>query len=101
MADEDEDELDFEEFSKLTEAQQEAVIAREFKELERVTALLTPQQLYEAWRRSRVTSCLRWRKLMRATPGLESWMREMLRERQKGLLKLRVWHATGQWPGEA
>lgn len=98
--DDDDFEERFEEFSKLTEAQVEAVLEREMAQYAKWWDSLTPLQQYRRSRRSALEGCMAWRRLIR-----QGWCVELftgyLRKRQKRLLKLRIQRATGVYPGSA
>lgn len=62
---------------------------------------LTLDQRYRYDRRRGVENCIRWRKVCRSA-GLEGeYWTKLLRERQMRLVKLRIWRATGAYPGTA
>jgi hypothetical protein len=59
---------------------------------------MTPLEQYRHSRRSAVEGCLKWRKdILPKMPFLVY----MLKERQMTMVKLRHWHRTGIYPGEA
>jgi hypothetical protein len=54
-------------------------------------------------RRMKLEHCLKWRSFIagktKPAPGFSrEWCADRLREEQIGLLKLRVWRTTGQYP---
>lgn len=56
-------------------------------------------------RRLKVSRCLRWRALIarKVEPSIavdQQWYLDRLREEQIGLLKLRIWRATGRYPSQ-
>ena len=100
--DDDDFETSFEEFSALSEAQQDAMLEREMAEYCRWFDSLTPLEQYRVGRRSAVEGALVWRRTIRmlgAEPG--SFFHEQLRDRQKRMARLRIKLATGQMPGTA
>lgn len=100
--DDDDFEERFEEFCAMTEAEQEAELAREMAAYDRWINSMTPIELYRFHRRSAVFGCKTWRntiEMLKAEPG--SIFHDFLRERQKRLLKLRIERATGIRPGTA
>jgi hypothetical protein len=94
------DDLDWDEWMEMTDAQQEAALEREMQLYNEWWDSLTPLEQYRHSRRSAVEGCLVWRKSMRALGGGD-FLREYLRQRQLRLVKLRVWRATGAYPGSA
>ena len=63
MTGDDDDDLDWEEWMSMTDAQQDAVVERENRELARATDRMTPAQLYASMRRNWLENCLSWRRL--------------------------------------
>lgn len=93
------DDLEWEEWLTLSDAQQEAVCDREMLKYQRRLDMMTVRQQINYHRGSALESCLRWRRSMKAFNM--DFMREHLRQSQIGLLKLRIWRATGVYPGES
>jgi hypothetical protein len=63
----------------------------------------TDETRIAAMRRLKVGRCLRWRAFIarRDDPAVavdRQWYLDRLKEEQLGLLKLRIWRATGQYP---
>src|SRR5579863_7365328 len=96
-------EIEMEEWMALTDEQQEAVLDREMRELQRLLDKQTPKQRYAYSRRSWLRNCLGWRRHARGPLGDLPIFREHLRKAQIGLVKLRAWRATNyqQFPGDA
>lgn len=103
--DDDDFEERFEEFNKMTEAQQEAEIAREMAAYNEWWDGLTPLRRYRISRRSALEGCMVWRRTIRSLGGEprdpDDFFVQQLRQRQKRLLKLRIERATGVRPGTA
>ena len=104
MQDDDDDDLEFEEFLELSESQQDAILDREMAlliEQEARWAAITPLiEQYRRYRKRRLESIMQWRRVMKKLP-LGDYGRQLLRERQMGLLKIRTFRDTGQWPTTA
>lgn len=101
----DEDDLDWDEWMNLTDAQQEATIDREMAALQRkLDAMTVPQQVAHH-RHFALLNILSNRKRLR-NPGLhrieiiDDYFRKSIKRGQLRLLKLRAWRATGVYPGE-
>lgn len=92
------DDLDWDEWMQMTDAQQDAALEREMQIYNEWWDSLTPLEQYRSSRRTTLEGCLVYRKAMRS---LGDFMREYLRQRQIRLVKLRVWRATGAYPGSA
>jgi hypothetical protein len=96
--------LDWDEWTELTDAQQEAIVAREMAELERrLDAMTIPQQV--AHHRHFVLKSIKENRRRLHDPNLarieiidQHW-RQGIKRSQIRLLKLRVWRATGIYPG--
>ncbi len=102
--DDDDDDYEdrFEEFCAMTEAEQDAELEREMAAYVRWLDSLTPLQRYRYYRTRAVNGCLTWRKtikMLKAEPG--SIFHGYLRDRQKGLVRLRIERTTGIMPGTA
>lgn len=95
------DDLEFEEWDRLTDEQQEAIVQREEARYFRWLDSLSPDQRYAYHRGKAVENCLRWRKIMREHGMVGEFWTGMLRQRQIRLVKLRAWRATGVYPGTA
>ncbi len=96
------DDLDWDEWMEMSDAEHEAILAREMRLYNEWWDSLTPLQQYRRSRATALEGCLIWRKTIRqfnAGPGDFFW--EQLRQRQLRLVKLRVWRATGTYPGSA
>jgi hypothetical protein len=58
-----------------------------------------------AMRRLKVSRCLKWRAFIarKKEPAIavdRQWYLDRLKEEQIGLLKLRIWRATGRYPSQ-
>lgn len=98
------DDLDWEEWMTLTDAQQEAVVDREVADYARwYDSLPLPEQIAHC-RRGALDNCRSARRLI-GRAYCPQIIRETTRERLKAtqvrLLKIRIWRATGVRPGEA
>lgn len=101
MADVDDDfEERFEKFCAMSEAAVEAELEREMAAYNRWWDGLTPLQQYRSSRHGALEGCRNWRKLIRQGWCVELFT-EYLRNRQKRLVKLRIEHSTGVYPGSA
>lgn len=94
MADDD---TAWDEWNKLTDEEQEAVLALDLAKYCKWVGSMPFARRIAYSRGFTLKSCLRWRRLAKEFP----FMREYLRKAQVRLLKLRIWRATGQYPGEA
>lgn len=100
----DEDEEDW--FLSLTEAQQEAIIAREAAELQRrLDAMTINQQV--AYHRYFVLLNIRNNRRRLRNPDnnhievIDRYFKKAIRRDQRRLLELRAWRSTGVIPGRA
>lgn len=93
------DDLEMEQWMELTDDQQEAIVAREYAAYERRLARLSIAEQYAYFRGNSLRSCLQWRRLSREQ-GFDFGQR-YVRSAQRRLLALRIWRATGTYPGEA
>lgn len=108
MIDEDDD-LDWDLWMEMTDAEHDAILARETRRYNEWWDSLTPLQQYRssrrgAARRGALEGCLTWRKSiawMGAANEPGGFFDEQLRNRQKRLVKLRIWRTTGVYPGSA
>lgn len=94
------DDLEMEEWMELTDDQQEAVIDREMRAYCARLDRMTVRQQVSHHRRAALRGCLTWRR-MRSKGWIAELATQYLRARQMRLLKLRIWRATGVYPGEA
>lgn len=92
-------EYDLDEWMKMTDEQQEAILAREMAAYNRWWDSLTPGQQYASSRHRTLKNCMAWRKHLK-TMNIDCF-REHLRDAQIRLLKIRAWRATGVYPGNA
>jgi hypothetical protein len=106
MTDDDEDDLESEEFSKLSHKQQEAEINRLMQELsDKLDAMTVPEQV--AHHRHFVLESIRKNRRRLKDPKLsrieviDDIFRQHIRRAQIRLAKLRHWRETGHYPGEA
>jgi hypothetical protein len=92
--DDDDDELDWDEWMSMSDAQHDAILDREMAAYSKWFSALTPLQQYRHRRRRGVETCLRWR----STIGRFDLpvFREHLRTSQRLLLKARAdfYHGT-------
>lgn len=95
----DDDDLDWEEWMEMSDAQHDAILERTMREYSQWLDRLTLKQRVAHHRKNALRGCLTWRKLMREH-GLDFAV-TYLRERQISLLKLRQWRLTGVYPGSA
>lgn len=93
------DDPEMDEWLELTEAQQDARVEASWREYAEWRASLTADQAYAIDRRHGVEGCLSVRGLIAKTGW--GFLRDQLKERQIGLLKLREWRRTGIYPGGA
>ncbi len=98
--DEDDDEARWEDWLELTEAQQDATLDREMAEYGRWIDSLTESQRQARSVRSWLAICVRYRRILKKMPEM-TFIRERLRDSQRHLLKIKIWKATGTYPGEA
>jgi hypothetical protein len=92
------DDIDMDEWMQMSDAEHDAVLEREMRIYYEWWDSLTPLQQYRHSRRRALEGCLVWRQSI----GIfGEGMREYLRQRQIRLVKLRVWRATGIYPGSA
>lgn len=102
----DDDDVDLEEWLDLTDEQQTAMLDREMMALQRkLDAMTIPQQV--AHHRYFVLKSIMDNRRRLKTPHLctipiivQCW-RDGIKRCQKRLLKLRIWRATGTYPGDA
>jgi hypothetical protein len=95
----DED-LAMEEWMAMTDQQQEAILDREIKAHAEWFDSLPLKTQTAISRRRTPESIMSWRRMMRDNPLMDIGM-NYLRQGQRRLLKLRIWRATGVYPGEA
>lgn len=99
-----EDDLDWDEWMSLSEAQQEAEVDREMAAYARWYDSLSLAGQIAHCRRGALDNCRSSRRLIRL-PQCPEIIRETTRERLKAaqvrLLKIRIWRATGSRPGSA
>lgn len=98
------DDLDWDEWMGLTEAEQEAAVDREMAAYSRWYDSLTLGGQIAHCRRAALDNCRSTRRLIRL-PHCPEIIRQDARERLKAaqvrLLKIRIWRATGSRPGSA
>ena len=95
----DDEDLDWEEWLELSDEQQEAICDREMAEYYKMLDRMPLKQRIDHARGNALRSCLNWRRMINCH-GF-TFGRTYLRDAQVRLLKLRIWRATGQYPGEA
>lgn len=102
MKNDDDDELLWEEFMKMSDDQIEAELERLVKEQNEWFEAMPFLEQYRYCRRRAVENCLRWRKLLRENAWMQGEFGDShLRDRQVRLVKLRIWFSTGMMPGSA
>ena len=98
------DDLDWDEWMDLSEAEQEAAVDREMAAYNRWYDSLTLAGQIAHSRRSTLSNCRSTRRLI-LHPLCPEIIRQDARERLKAaqvrLLKIRIWRATGSRPGSA
>ncbi len=98
------DDLDWDEWMGLSEAEQEAALDREMAAYNRWYDGLTLAGQIAHGRRRALDNCRSARRLIRI-PSCPEIVRQTARERLKAaqvrLLKIRIWRATGSRPGSA
>ena len=98
------DDLDWDEWMGLSDAEQEAAVDREMTAYSRWYDGLTLAGQIAHCRRGALDNCLSARRLIRL-PQCPEIIRQTTRERLKAaqvrLLKIRIWRATGLQPGSA
>lgn len=94
----DDDDLAWEEWLSKSDAQQDAELEREMQKFCDWIDSLTPIELYQYHRRSRLRLCLNNRRLMKRFPELFT---PFLRSTQKRLLEARIAYYTGKVSGHA
>ncbi len=95
------DDADWDEWMQLPEEEIDARVERAEREYFEWLDNLTPDQRYRYDRQRAVEACIKWRKLCRNAGLIGEFWTSQLRERQMRLLKLRIWRATGTYPGSA
>jgi len=100
MCGDDDDEIAFEEWDAMSDAQQDAALERAMKEYSDGLDRMTPQQLYRYRRNRRLDLCLKQRRLIREFPGLDTF-RNMLRATQRRLVEARIEYRTGAKVGHS
>lgn len=93
------DDVDWDEWMKLSDDQQDAIVNREMKAYGEMLDEMSPDELYR-YKRQFILGTL---KRSRAGIRLHAWtaeslMRHVIRPSQKNLLALRIWRQTGAWP---
>jgi hypothetical protein len=86
--DDDDDELDWDEWMSMSDAEHEAILDREMAEYSQWFNALTPLQQYRHRRQRGVRTCLGWRRIIRKL-DLQV-IRDHLRTSQRLLLKMRA-----------
>jgi hypothetical protein len=94
----DDDDLEWEEFMEMSDAQAAAMLDREMKKYEASLKLLNRQQLYRYHRSRRLDLCLQQRKLAKQFPDI---FNPMLRATQRRLLEARIEYWTGAVVGHS
>lgn len=105
LGDDIEDQLLYEEFGKLAEAEQEAIIDREFEKYAAWWHSLSPQEKYRTTRRSALRSLAYWRaylkiEFIRECPVVVEQIKKAQLLVRMRLVKARAFRATGVWPGQ-
>lgn len=100
MTDDDDDELDFEEFMSMSDAQADALHDRLMKEYGEMLDRMTPRQLYQYRRQRTLNLILKQRRLAKEFPGIDIFQTH-LRSSQRRLLTWRIEYRTGVRAGHA
>ena len=97
------DDVDWEEWMSMTDAQQEAALDRELKAYAEMLEEMSADEYYAHKRHFIMRTINGARANARKSPGLiaDTLMQFVIRPSQKSLLGLRIWRRTGQWPAEA
>jgi hypothetical protein len=104
MTDEDED-IDMDEWFAMSDAERDAIEAREWAKYERWRDSLTVAQEIRVDTRSALRSIMENRRRLQnpalcTIPFVVNLWREGIRRNQRRLVKLRIWRSTGTYPGE-
>ena len=94
----DEEDLEWEEFMEMSDAQIDAVLEREMKKYNEQLKQLDSKQLYRYFRSRRLELCLKQRKLAKEFPDI---FKPMLRATQRRLLEARIKYWTGAEVGHS
>lgn len=94
------DDGDMDLYMEMSDEELEREEAAAIRELQEIAARMTPRQHYRASRRSCLRTCIGWRNMIRQNFVVDL-ARQELRNTQLRLAKLRIYHATGQYPGSA
>jgi hypothetical protein len=94
----EDDDLDWDEWMKMSDAQHDAILDREMKAYnEWFDRLPQDEQIRHCVRRC-LQNCVGARRNLKTFPI--DFMRKMLKQSQMRLLKLRAWRQTGIYPGQ-
>lgn len=93
----DEDDLDWEEWLDLSDEQQEAILERELSDYDRWYARLSTAEKIAHHRKNTIDHLKRCRRIIRKFDF--HYLRDHVQRAQIRLVKLRVWRATGIYPG--
>ena len=105
MADDDMDDLEWEAWLELTEEQQDAIVDREMAAYQRRLDAMTLRQQV-AHHRDYVLESIRQNRhrlrdsTLHRIEIIDQIWRESIQHSQLRLLKLRIWRATGNYPGQ-
>lgn len=97
-AEEDADDAEWDRWLSMSEEEQDAEIEAGMAQLVEARSRLSLAQLYRHDRRSALKSCLLRRSHVKAFGGID-FAKQLLRETQVRLLKLREYRRTGVYPG--
>jgi hypothetical protein len=94
----DDDDLEYEEFLEMSEAQTDALLNRLMDQHERRLRAMSPQQLYRYFRATRLDLCRKQRRMAKDWPEIFG---PMLRSTQRRLLEARIQYWTGATVGHS
>lgn len=105
MSEDEDEDLDWDEWMQMTEAQHEAILARHVAEHNRWFDSLGPLGQYRYLRRSALRTISEARERLRNPDwrmrAIDFLGHDQIRRARRRLMKLRAWRATGVYPGEA
>lgn len=95
------DDPEMDDWLALTDEQQDAELATAERRYNEFIDSMSLLEQYRYLRRSAVEGAIRTRRLMADHPFMINVMRDQLKLRQIGMVKLRHWHRTGVYPPDA
>lgn len=95
------DDPEMDDWLALTDEQQDAELATAERQYNEFIDSMSLLEQYRYFRRSAVVGASQARRLMTDHPFMAKVMREQLKRRQIGMVKLRHWHRTGVYPPDA